>query len=149
MRALRLSQVSRTAASLVSLLDVPSREHALNLGSLLVACGKTCTGYTAAINQLTFGAPPGAGAGDACGRCFRLTGKNDPHTKKQVTKKEITVKVIDLCSIQGNEACCGQSNSKRVNDYGQSVQCVNFSLFPAFVYRHGMAGVLNNSRLQL
>ncbi|KAG7440436.1 uncharacterized protein BT62DRAFT_937974 [Guyanagaster necrorhizus] len=38
------------------------------------ACGKTATGYTAAMNQLAFGASSGLGAGDACGRCFAITG---------------------------------------------------------------------------
>ena len=45
-----------------------------------VACGIAATGYTAAINQLSFGAAPGDGAGDACGRCFRLTGSADPYS---------------------------------------------------------------------
>ena len=45
-----------------------------------VACGIAATGYTAAMNQLSFGAAPGDGAGDACGRCFRLTGSADPYS---------------------------------------------------------------------
>lgn len=43
-----------------------------------VACGKSATGYTAAINQLAFGSAPGLGAGDACGRCFAVTANADP-----------------------------------------------------------------------
>jgi hypothetical protein len=46
-----------------------------------LACGISAgSGFTAAINQLAYGAPPGMGAGDACGRCFRLTGTGDPYT---------------------------------------------------------------------
>ena len=45
---------------------------------LTIACGKTGSGFTAAMNQLAYGAPPGLGAGDACGRCFSLTGNFDP-----------------------------------------------------------------------
>lgn len=44
------------------------------------ACGKSATGYTAAINQLAFGSGPGSGVGDACGRCFALTGSADPYS---------------------------------------------------------------------
>jgi len=32
------------------------------------------------MNQLAFGAPPGLGPGDACGRCFSLTGTADPYS---------------------------------------------------------------------
>jgi len=43
------------------------------------ACGiAASTGFTATMDQLSFGAAPGEGAGDACGRCFALTGKADP-----------------------------------------------------------------------
>ncbi|KZS94519.1 endoglucanase V-like protein [Sistotremastrum niveocremeum HHB9708] len=45
------------------------------------ACGiAASSGYTAAISQLAFGSTPGSGAGDACGRCFSLTGQADPYS---------------------------------------------------------------------
>ncbi|KAH8998325.1 glycoside hydrolase family 45 protein [Lactarius hatsudake] len=85
------------------------------------ACGKTISGYTAAMNQLAFGAPSGLGAGDACGRCFKVAGSVDPGPFKS-----IVVKVTDLCPIQGNEQWCGQTVSNATNSFGQSV---HFDLF--------------------
>jgi hypothetical protein len=61
------------------------------------ACGKTATGFTAAINQLTFGSAPGLGAGDACGRCFAITGTSDPISPSFPGPfHSIVVKVTDL-----------------------------------------------------
>ncbi|KAF5373295.1 hypothetical protein D9615_007488 [Tricholomella constricta] len=61
------------------------------------ACGKTATGYTAAMNQLAFGSPPGLGAGDACGRCFAVTGTADPFSPAYTGPfHSIVVKVTDL-----------------------------------------------------
>jgi hypothetical protein len=45
---------------------------------LTLACGKTASGFTVAVSQLAFGSAPGLGAGDACGRCFSITGQADP-----------------------------------------------------------------------
>ncbi|KAI0690532.1 hypothetical protein BC835DRAFT_1417742 [Cytidiella melzeri] len=42
------------------------------------AYGTSASGFTAAVDQLAFGAAPGSGAGDACGRCFAITGIEDP-----------------------------------------------------------------------
>ncbi|KAF5362518.1 hypothetical protein D9756_002451 [Leucocoprinus leucothites] len=62
------------------------------------ACGKTATGFTAAINQLAFGSGPGLGAGDACGRCFAVTGTSDPFSPSFPGPfHSIVVKVTDLC----------------------------------------------------
>ena len=64
---------------------------------LTIACGKTGSGFTAAMNQLAFGAPPGLGAGDACGRCFSLTGNKDPFSPAFTGPfNSIVVKVTDL-----------------------------------------------------
>lgn len=61
------------------------------------ACGKTATGFTAAINQLAFGSGPGLGAGDACGRCFAVTGTSDPFSPSFPGPfHSIVVKVTDL-----------------------------------------------------
>ena len=61
------------------------------------ACGKTASGFTAAINQLSFGAAPGLGAGDACGRCFVVTGTSDPFSPSFPGPfHSIVVKVTDL-----------------------------------------------------
>lgn len=85
------------------------------------ACGKTASGYTAAMNQLSFGAPSGVGPGDACGRCFSLTGSADPYSPNNKGPfKSIVVKVTDLCPVQGNEQWCGQKVSNSVNSFGKS-----------------------------
>lgn len=87
------------------------------------ACGKSASGYTAAINQLAFGSAPGSGAGDACGRCFRLTGQADPYSPNYGGPfKSIVVKVTDLCPVSGNVEWCGQSRSNPNNAHGQPFQ---------------------------
>ncbi|KAG6891244.1 hypothetical protein C0995_008496 [Termitomyces sp. Mi166 len=64
------------------------------------ACGKTASGFTAALNQLAFGAAPGAGPGDACGRCFAITGTADPFSPSFTGPfNSIVVKVTDLWYI--------------------------------------------------
>ncbi len=89
----------------------------------MIACGKASYGYTAAINQLAFGAPGGQGAGDACGRCFRVTATKDPYSPWfEGPFKSIVVKVTNLCPYQENEDWCGQSLTKRLNQFGASVQ---------------------------
>ncbi|KAK0437800.1 endoglucanase V-like protein [Armillaria borealis] len=80
------------------------------------ACGKTATGYTAAINQLAFGSSSGLGAGDACGRCFAIT---DPYSTSYTGPfTTIVVKVTDLCPVSGNEQWCGQTQSSSTNSFG-------------------------------
>lgn len=82
------------------------------------ACGQyAASGYTAAMNQLSFGAPAGAGPGDACGRCFSLTGTVDPSTGSTGPFNSIVVKVTDLCSIE--EGICGQTLSNPTGSDGQ------------------------------
>jgi hypothetical protein len=64
---------------------------------LTIACGKTGSGFTAAMNQLAFGAPPNLGPGDACGRCFSLTGTADPYSPAFTGPfNSIVVKVTNL-----------------------------------------------------
>lgn len=97
---------------------------------LAAACGKTANGFTAAMNQLTFGAPPGLGAGDACGRCFKVTGTSDPYSPSYTGPFfSIVVKNTDLCPVAGNQQWCGQTVGNPTNQYGQPVQCVVVSLF--------------------
>ncbi|KAJ3890482.1 endoglucanase V-like protein [Lentinula edodes] len=83
------------------------------------ACGVTATGFTAAINQLAFGSVPGLGAGDACGRCFALTGAADPYSPAYTGPfNSIIVKVTDMCPVAGNEQWCGQTTSDPINSFG-------------------------------
>jgi hypothetical protein len=69
------------------------------------ACGIAASGFTAAISQLAFGSVPGLGPGDACGRCFSLTGSSDPFSPAYTGPfgKSIVVKVTDMCPVAGNE----------------------------------------------
>ncbi|KAF8573595.1 glycoside hydrolase family 45 protein [Ramaria rubella] len=86
------------------------------------ACGISASGFTAAVSQLTFGAPPGLGAGDACGRCFSLTGTQDPYSPAYTGPfKSVIVKVTDECPAQGNEQWCGMTTSDPVNQYNAAV----------------------------
>ena len=88
------------------------------------ACGKTATGYTAAINQLSYGDNTAAGGpGDACGRCFSITGSSDPYdTSFQGPFNTIIVKITDECPIEGNAEWCAQTTSDRLNEHGMPVQ---------------------------
>ncbi|KAG7440465.1 uncharacterized protein BT62DRAFT_938001 [Guyanagaster necrorhizus] len=79
----------------------------------------TATGYSAAMNQLAFGSSSGLGAGDACGRCFAITGTEDPYsTSYSGPFYSIIVKVTDLCPVSGNEEWCGQTQSDLTNEWG-------------------------------
>jgi hypothetical protein len=61
------------------------------------ACGKTASGFTAAVNQLMYGSPPGLGEGDACGRCFSITATSDAYVPSFTGPfHTIVVKVTDL-----------------------------------------------------
>lgn len=77
------------------------------------------------MSQLSFGAPPGLGGGDACGRCFHLVANYDPYDPGyKVPSKGITVKVTDLCPVQGNEEWCGQTTQNPLNQHNASTQYV-------------------------
>ena len=78
------------------------------------------------MNLLSFGAPQGSGPGDACGRCFSITGTTDPNTGAQGTFGTIVVKVTDLCT---DGTYCDQTLSNPINSLNQPIQCVTFSLF--------------------
>ncbi|THH30115.1 hypothetical protein EUX98_g4074 [Antrodiella citrinella] len=91
------------------------------------ACGKSATGYTAAINQLAFGSEPGMGAGDACGRCFALTGTADPYSPAYTGPfNTIVVKVTEMCPVANNVEFCGQTTSSPNNQHGVPF---NFDIF--------------------
>jgi hypothetical protein len=75
------------------------------------------------MNQLSFGAAGGEGGGDACGRCFRITGTHDPYTADYVVPDTpVVVKVTDLCPCASNEMWCGQTEARPYNQLGASVQ---------------------------
>ncbi|EMD39289.1 glycoside hydrolase family 45 protein [Gelatoporia subvermispora B] len=82
------------------------------------ACGISASGFTAAINQLSFGSEPGLGPGDACGRCFALTGTEDPYSPSYTGPfNSIVVKVTDLCPVSGNQQFCGQTTASDTNTF--------------------------------
>ncbi|KAK0217718.1 endoglucanase V-like protein [Armillaria fumosa] len=82
------------------------------------ACGQTVTGYTAAMNQLAYGAASGDGAGDACGRCFAVTATADTSNSGYTGPfSTIVVKVTNLCPYTDTE-WCGQTTSDPYNSHG-------------------------------
>src|SRR5579863_1748025 len=88
------------------------------------ACGQKVNGYSAAVNQLAYGA--NSGAGGACGRCFKITPTSDPDTPSSTGPfgDSIVVKVNDMCSASSNSKCCGQTVSNPLNTYDVPMQCV-------------------------
>ncbi|KAF8479527.1 endoglucanase V-like protein [Russula ochroleuca] len=86
------------------------------------SCGISMTsGYTAAINELTFGSAQSYG--DACGRCFNITPTSDPYTPSYTGPmgNTITVRVSNLCPVAGNEEWCGQTVSHPLNQFNMPV----------------------------
>ncbi|KAH9056732.1 endoglucanase V-like protein [Lactarius vividus] len=91
-------------------------------GCAAPACGKNVTGFSTALNQLAFGSETGLGAGDACGRCFKVTGDKDPFSANFTGPfNSIIVKATNMCPILGNEKWCGQTISQPTNSFGMSV----------------------------
>lgn len=91
------------------------------------ACGQRVDGYSAAVNELAFGANDAAGG--ACGRCFRISSNYDPYTPSYAGPfgNTIVVKVNDLCPVGTNNMWCGQRVSEPLNSYGAPMQCVVFT----------------------
>ena len=95
------------------------------------------------MSQLSFGAPPDIGPGDACGRCFRVTGTGDPYNSAYPGPyKSIVVKITDLCPVAGNPLWCAQTTAKPTNTFNMSVQYV-LALLPLLV----SVGVLKRNSL--
>ena len=84
------------------------------------------SGYTAAVNVLSFGAMESHG--DACGRCFQITPTSDPYSPDYEGSmgNTIVVRVTDLCpfSSAGTEGWCDQTLSEPLNAYKMPMQCV-------------------------
>ena len=95
----------------------------------LAACGQIVNGYSAAVNELAFGA--NSAAGGACGRCFEITPTSDPYSPSFTGPfgNTIVVKVNDLCPASGNNQWCGQSVSNPLNSFGKPMQCVKPNVF--------------------
>jgi hypothetical protein len=97
-----------------------------NCNTNTAACGFfTQPGFSAAASQNLFGVGPGAGAGPACGTCWKLTGETDSSGNKLSNAgTSIVVMVNNLCPAQGNPLC-SQSGLTGTNQYGANV---NFDL---------------------
>ncbi|KAH9977514.1 endoglucanase V-like protein [Russula compacta] len=82
-------------------------------------------GYTAAANELAFGAS--SGAGDSCGRCFKIKATHDPYTPSYDGSmgNAIVVRVTDLCPVSApyetSPPWCNQTVSHPHNQYGKSM----------------------------
>lgn len=70
-----------------------------NCNTATTACGfYTSPGYSAAVSQNEFGVGPGAGAGPACGTCWKLTAETDSSGNSLSNAgNSIVVKVTNLC----------------------------------------------------
>ncbi|KAL9112952.1 MAG: hypothetical protein Q9227_002816 [Pyrenula ochraceoflavens] len=83
------------------------------------------TGFVAAVSQNEFGVGPGAGAGPACGTCWKLTGQTDSNGAALANAgNSIVVMVNNLCPADGNPLC-SQSGMTGTNQYGANM---NFDL---------------------
>ncbi|KAF2153626.1 glycoside hydrolase family 45 protein [Myriangium duriaei CBS 260.36] len=100
-----------------------------NCNTVTTACGfYTSPGYSAAASQNLFGVGPGAGAGPACGLCYKLTAETDSSGNKLSNAgNSIVIKVTNLCPAQGNPLCA-QNGLTGTNQYGANVNfdlCIN------------------------
>ncbi|KAK4954610.1 hypothetical protein LTR10_008043 [Elasticomyces elasticus] len=85
------------------------------------ACGYYTTGYNAAVSQNEFGVGPGAGAGPACGTCWKLTIQTDSSGKTVSNAgNSIVVEVTNLCPASGNPLCA-QNGLGGTNQYGANL----------------------------
>lgn len=80
------------------------------------------SGYSAAVNELAFGA--NSAAGGACGRCFKISADYDPYTPTYSGPwgNTIVVKVNDLCPAGSNNQWCGQTVSHPLNSFDDPMQ---------------------------
>ncbi|PNS18078.1 hypothetical protein CAC42_4037 [Sphaceloma murrayae] len=97
-----------------------------NCNTKTAACGfYTQPGYSAAVSQNLFGVGPGAGAGPACGTCWKVTANTDSSGNRLSNAgNSIVVQVNNLCPAQGNPLC-SQNGLSGTNQYGTNV---NFDL---------------------
>lgn len=81
-------------------------------------------GYSAAVSQNEFGVGTGAGAGPACGTCWKLTASTDSSGNKKTFGNPIVVQVTNLCPAESNPLCA-QNGLSGTNQYGANL---NFDL---------------------
>jgi hypothetical protein len=99
------------------------------------ACGVNFTsGFTAAVNELAFGA--NSSFGDACGRCFQITATEDPFDPSYQGPfgNTIIVKVNNLCADHPAEHhWCNQTVSHPKNEFNASMQYVLLTFSNYFI----------------
>jgi len=97
-----------------------------NCNTNTAACAfYTYPGFSAAVSQNVYGVGPGAGAGPACGTCWKLVGETDSSGNPLSNAgTSIVVMVNNLCPAQGNPLCA-QNGLSGTNQYGANV---NFDL---------------------
>ncbi|CAD0098539.1 unnamed protein product [Aureobasidium mustum] len=85
-----------------------------------------CGFYTSvpAVSQNEFGVGDGAGAGPACGTCWKLTASTDSSGNKKTFGSPIVVQVTNLCPADSNPLCA-QNGLSGTNQYGANL---NFDL---------------------
>lgn len=92
-----------------------------NCQTKTTACGYYTSGFNAAVSQNVFGVGPGAGAGAACGGCWKLTIETDSSGNRVSNAgNSIVVEVTNLCPASGNPLCA-QSSLSGTNQYGANV----------------------------
>jgi len=93
-----------------------------NCNTATTACGfYTSPGYSAAVSQNEFGVGPGAGAGPACGSCWKLTIQTDSTGNKVSNAgNSIVIQVNNLCPASGNPLCA-QNGLSGTNQYGANL----------------------------
>ncbi|KEF53642.1 uncharacterized protein A1O9_10042 [Exophiala aquamarina CBS 119918] len=97
-----------------------------NCNTNTAACAfYTWPGFSAAVSENLYGVGPGAGAGPACGTCWKITGQTDSSGNPLSNAgTSVVVMVNNLCPKQGNPLC-SQSDLSDTNQYGANV---NFDL---------------------
>ncbi|KAK5134341.1 hypothetical protein LTR08_006521 [Meristemomyces frigidus] len=114
-----------------------------NCNTATTACGfYTSPGYSAAVSQAEFGVGPGAGAGPACGSCWKLTIQTDSNGKKVSNAgNSIVVQVTNLCPASGNPLCA-QNGLSGTNQYGANLNfdtCIDSKASAALFGSSGVA----------
>ncbi|TKA82846.1 hypothetical protein B0A55_00968 [Friedmanniomyces simplex] len=92
-----------------------------NCQTTTTACGYYTSGFNAAVSQNEFGVGPGAGAGPACGTCWKLTIETDSSGNAVSNAgNSIVVEITNLCPASGNPLCA-QNGLSGTNQYGANV----------------------------
>lgn len=120
-----------------------------NCNVATTACGfYTSPGYSAAVSQNEFGVGPGAGAGPACGTCWKLTAETDSSGNALSNAgNSIVVQVTNLCPASGNPLCA-QNGLTGTNQYGANLNfdlCIDSGASAALFGNSGVGLAVGNA----